>query len=40
MEPQKPVYQEEEEPVTSLGEVLQKKVEDVEEVLEEWVDRD
>lgn len=40
MEPQKPVCQEEEEPVTSLGEVLQKKVEDVEEVLEEWVDRD
>lgn len=40
IEPQKPVHQEEEEPVTSLGEVLQKKVEDVEEVLEEWVDRD
>lgn len=40
IEPQKPVHQEEEEPATSLGEVLQKKVEDVEEVLEEWVDRD
>lgn len=40
IEPQKPVHQEEEEPATSIGEVLQKKVEDVEEVLEEWVDRD
>lgn len=40
IEPQKPVHQEEEEPAISLGEVLQKKVEDVEEVLEEWVDRD